>query len=257
MPEYGIETTKKIKNMQQPELGKKIAGLRKAKGLTQEDLVQKCNLNVRTLQRIESGEVTPRSYTLKLISAELGYEFFGNTNTGFLQWFVAKIYVSGKHINFKKNTMKKISILSSTLLVILLGVFMMNFIISDKAKSILSKQVNEHNRKSVEWFNSGRVDLLLSDYASDAFFYRNGHPVYQGKKAIGECMRKAIDAKVFKMTRVELISLSINGNLAVEKSLTTSELSTGEIIKTINIKEWQQKGKRWKIVNDIDVLILE
>jgi transcriptional regulator with XRE-family HTH domain len=47
--------------MKQPDLGKRIAELRKAKGLTQEELVQKCHLSVRTLQRIESGEVTPRS----------------------------------------------------------------------------------------------------------------------------------------------------------------------------------------------------
>ena len=43
--------------MNQPELGRKIVELRKAKGLTQEELVEICNLNVRTLQRIESGEV--------------------------------------------------------------------------------------------------------------------------------------------------------------------------------------------------------
>lgn len=53
--------------IQQPELGKKIADYRKVKGLTQEELVEKCNLSVRTLQRIEAGEVTPRTYTIKLI----------------------------------------------------------------------------------------------------------------------------------------------------------------------------------------------
>ena len=37
--------------MKQPELGRKIADLRKAKGYTQEELVDKCNLSVRTLQR--------------------------------------------------------------------------------------------------------------------------------------------------------------------------------------------------------------
>jgi transcriptional regulator with XRE-family HTH domain len=45
--------------IQQPNLGKKIAKLRKAKGLTQEELVEKCNISVRTLQRIEAGEVAP------------------------------------------------------------------------------------------------------------------------------------------------------------------------------------------------------
>lgn len=58
--------------MQQPELGQKILELRKQKGLTQEELVDLCNINVRTLQRIEAGEVTPRSFTLKTILNVLG-----------------------------------------------------------------------------------------------------------------------------------------------------------------------------------------
>jgi transcriptional regulator with XRE-family HTH domain len=60
--------------MKQPELGKKISELRKDKGLTQEELVDKCNISVRTLQRIESGDVTPRSYTVKTILAALEYD---------------------------------------------------------------------------------------------------------------------------------------------------------------------------------------
>ncbi len=60
--------------MKQPELGKKISEWRKAKGLTQEELVEKCNLNVRTIQRIEAGEVTPRSYTIKAILDALEVE---------------------------------------------------------------------------------------------------------------------------------------------------------------------------------------
>ncbi len=61
--------------MKQPELGKKILELRKAKGLTQEELVELCNINVRTIQRIEAGEVTPRPYTIKAILEVLGFDF--------------------------------------------------------------------------------------------------------------------------------------------------------------------------------------
>jgi len=61
--------------MKQPQLGKKISELRKAKGLTQEELVEKCNLNVRTIQRIEAGEVTPRSYTVKALFEALDYQW--------------------------------------------------------------------------------------------------------------------------------------------------------------------------------------
>lgn len=58
--------------MKQPELGQKIVELRKQKGFTQEELVEQCNINVRTIQRIEAGEVTPRSFTLKTILNALG-----------------------------------------------------------------------------------------------------------------------------------------------------------------------------------------
>lgn len=60
--------------MKQPELGRKITELRKTRSLTQEELVDKCNISVRTIQRIEAGEVTPRSYTVKTIMAALEYD---------------------------------------------------------------------------------------------------------------------------------------------------------------------------------------
>ncbi|MCH7403024.1 helix-turn-helix domain-containing protein [Belliella kenyensis] len=61
--------------MKQPILGQKIQEWRKAKGLTQEELVERCNLNVRTIQRIEAGEVTPRPYTVKAIMEVLEVNF--------------------------------------------------------------------------------------------------------------------------------------------------------------------------------------
>lgn len=63
-----------IITMKQPELGQQILRLRKQKGLTQEELVEQCNINVRTIQRIEAGEVTPRSYTIKTIMDVLGFD---------------------------------------------------------------------------------------------------------------------------------------------------------------------------------------
>jgi len=87
--------------MKQPELGKKIVELRKEKGLTQEELVDKCNISVRTLQRIETGEVTPRVYTIKTILAALDYDlnkisddesdFFGKIKLFFKDLFLIDI----------------------------------------------------------------------------------------------------------------------------------------------------------------------
>lgn len=61
--------------MNQPELGQKITELRKQKNLTQEDLAAECNLNVRSIQRIEKGEVEPRAFTLNILSNVLEYDF--------------------------------------------------------------------------------------------------------------------------------------------------------------------------------------
>ena len=57
--------------MKQPELGKRLAELRQQKNLTQEELVEACNVSVRTIQRIESGDVTPRLSTIKILLSAL------------------------------------------------------------------------------------------------------------------------------------------------------------------------------------------
>lgn len=46
-------------------IGKKIAGIRKQKGLTQEEVSELAKINLRTLQRIEKGETDPRGNSLK------------------------------------------------------------------------------------------------------------------------------------------------------------------------------------------------
>ncbi|WP_370086137.1 helix-turn-helix domain-containing protein [Ekhidna sp.] len=61
--------------MKQPELGKRLADLRQQKNLTQEELVEACNVSVRTIQRIESGEVTPRVSTVKILLSALDADF--------------------------------------------------------------------------------------------------------------------------------------------------------------------------------------
>lgn len=63
------------------ELHQKIAFIRKKKGLTQEQLADLANITVRTIQRIESGENVPRSYTLKAIAVALNVSFEELTNT--------------------------------------------------------------------------------------------------------------------------------------------------------------------------------
>ena len=117
--------------MTQPNLGKKIADLRKAKGLTQEELVEKCNISVRTLQRIESGEGSPRSYTLRIIFDALDYgqvdsNEISSNNIGSIISFRFEQF--NRYFldlfNLKTNTMKKISILIVMLSAIVFGILL-------------------------------------------------------------------------------------------------------------------------------------
>lgn len=60
--------------------GKKIVQLRKRKGLTQDELAEKCHINLRAIQRIESGEVQARAATINLLSDALDYDFSAISN---------------------------------------------------------------------------------------------------------------------------------------------------------------------------------
>ena len=48
---------------------------RVAKGYTQKELSELSNISVRSIQRIENGEILPRSYTLKTLAEILGLSF--------------------------------------------------------------------------------------------------------------------------------------------------------------------------------------
>jgi len=52
-----------------------IREARLAKGYTQKELSDLANISVRSIQRIENGEIVPRSYTLKTLSGVLEIPF--------------------------------------------------------------------------------------------------------------------------------------------------------------------------------------
>jgi len=56
-------------------LGTQLRKIRKNLGWTQSELAAKCGVTLRTIQRIEKGEVTPSAYTLGRLKQELGTDF--------------------------------------------------------------------------------------------------------------------------------------------------------------------------------------
>ena len=59
---------------QQLSIGEQIKIARQQKKLSQVEFASKCNLNIRTIQRIENNEVSPRLYTLRIICEVLDIE---------------------------------------------------------------------------------------------------------------------------------------------------------------------------------------
>ncbi len=125
--------------MNQPELGKKILELRLSKGLTQSELAERCKISLRTIQRIELAEVTPRSYSIKSIFLVLEFDIY-NSNLPIASEKTSSFKVGLYNLfNLKKNTMKKVSFLTIGLIAIFL---------------LITK--NESHAQSINgWFKSG------------------------------------------------------------------------------------------------------
>jgi len=75
--------------MKQPELGMKVTELRQEKGMTQEHLAELCEISTRTVQRIESGEVDPRLFTLNTLGEVLEYDFTAGDLENETLWLAA------------------------------------------------------------------------------------------------------------------------------------------------------------------------
>jgi transcriptional regulator with XRE-family HTH domain len=227
--------------MTQPELGRKIAELRKAKGLTQEELVEKCNLSVRTLQRIESGEVVPRSHTIKVIFAALDYAVFNGVPSRFGQ-LGRKIV---ELFNFKIDTMKKLSVLSMAIAVTAVILLVMSLDINAQSASKVKKMIEAASDDYIRWFNSGNVDSLLTMYSDDACLVALGC----GKDAIRAYFNSQVNS--FKFKEMNVISVNVSKNIAVEKGRWVVEIGSGVEVEGEYLTEWHRKGKKWLIVNDI------
>ena len=246
--------------MKQPDLGKKIVELRKAKGLTQEELVANCNLSVRTLQRIESGEVEPRSYTVKIIFAALDYPFYDSQEikpgkSGFSRIFSLKwpgqLYIQFIDLfNLKTNTMKKVSILTVMLFAVITGLF---FLCTDgKAQSAekVKKTIEGFNKNYIRWFNNGQLDSLLSLYSSDACLLVNGAPNIYGWEGIKSNFISEM-SKGYKMMEINMETFDYADSIAIERGNWLIKFVNGGVMKGKYLTEWKLINGKWVTVNDM------
>ncbi len=240
--------------MTQPELGKKIAELRKSKGFTQEELVEKCNLSVRTLQRIESGEVAPRSYTIKLIFTALDYNIHetGAVTTGFkkteflIQSWSGWIYRYGLDLfNLKTDPMKKITILGVILSVCFFGIFVLCSESKAQKAERAIQAIELAQDKCNQWILKGQVDSVLTVYRNDAFVF----PTLHGKMEIREMLQAAVDGG-YKLRDFHTLSISVGDSIAVQKYEDRYEFQGNEF-KQKGMTEWRRTNGKWLVVNDI------
>jgi len=134
--------------MEKQDFGVKLIEARKAKGLTQEEVAEKCQVSVRTIQRIETGTVMPRSFTIKVIAEALGFDFYESSNTvsehsekdqnsnlkgHTLLWYIKDLF------NLKTHAMKKVTILASLCLTIGFTLFL--FGLETNAQSVKENEV--------------------------------------------------------------------------------------------------------------------
>lgn len=90
--------------IEQPLLGSKLLALRTQKGMTQHELREISHVSVRTIQRIESGAVTPRVSTTKILIEALGEDS--------KEWFESSNVIVENHFSIK--TLKKMLLANSS-----------------------------------------------------------------------------------------------------------------------------------------------
>jgi len=88
IPIMGDEIRKET-TMNQPDLGLKVTELRLQMNMTQEQLAEQCEVSTRTIQRIEAGEVDPRSFTLRCLSDALDFDFGADHTSRENVWLAA------------------------------------------------------------------------------------------------------------------------------------------------------------------------
>ena len=181
--------------MKQPDLGRALAGIRRSKGLTQTELSEESNISVKTIQRIESGRVTPRSYTVKTISQALGvdslafsessYETKGRVESSILRWLRPIMKQVAELFNLKTDTMKKVTILTIILGAIGLGLF--TVIPDSRAQDLqnidYSKLTETHSRGVIYFFPKGKR-ISISNVKDTADYRITGDLIQEYKNKI-------------------------------------------------------------------------
>ncbi|MBI9063699.1 MAG: helix-turn-helix transcriptional regulator [Marinilabiliaceae bacterium] len=243
--------------MKQPDLGKKISELRLAKGLTQGELAEKCNLCLRTIQRIESAEVTPRSYTIKLIFESLDYKIFNSFGKlsyrldrmayRFKTWLEQFYKYVLDLFNLKTDAMRKITTLTTVFTLLVIGLFILSAESNAQTPEQIKQTIEKINNDFLVFFNKGEIESMSDIYRYDACLLPEN---CCDKTSRQQHWKKEI-AKGYKITKLATLSLSISDTIAVEKGKWKIVWPSGPEMNGMYLTEWRFSDNAWRKVNDI------
>lgn len=224
--------------MKQPQLGKKIMELRLDKGLTQTELADKCNISLRTIQRIESTEVTPRSYTLKLIFKVLDFDGFSSSNTN------SSTASENPKSSKEKNVTKTILLLIATSIASIL-IFQFVSKLTKQSTKEVTEIIHKNQSNIKRWMNNKQIDSVLTLYSDDACVLNS----LCGKFQISEMLTDAVN-NGYELIDYNSISISVSDYMAIEKYQNTFRYR-GMELNQVGIAEWHFKKGKWLIVNEV------
>ena len=247
--------------MKQPDLGKKIAELRQARGMTQEELAEKCKLSTRTIQRIELAEVMPRSYTVKAIFTCLGYDYYhSDASQSFsLDVTVSKVNKQLKRFyryildlfNLKTHTMKKVMIL----LVPFLTVLLVLLLSSARSDAQDSEEIRAEfytassNAAFSDQFNNGQIDSVCQRYLYTACYMPDQYPTVAGRDKINAYYQQLYDRGV-RFTEVRSTYKIISDSIAIDRGTWTVTVNTISVSGNY-FTQWHYVNGEWMIENEM------
>lgn len=244
--------------MKQPDLGRKISELRLAKGLTQGELAEKCKLGLRTIQRIESAEVTPRSYTIKLIFECLDYEIYNSfgkftyklDRTAYrIKSWPGQFY---KYVldlfNLKTNTMRKLTILSLPCISIVLFFLFAGLDTKAQDNDKVKETLTELNLKFVEWFNTGQIDSVGLMYLENACTIPDNYQEIHGRENI-KAYYTFLYATGFRFTENKSKSIIISDSIAVDRGVWKADLNIK--LTGTYLSQYRFINGKWLIENEM------
>ncbi len=266
--------------MKQTEFGKTLAKVRKSKGLTQIELADKCSLSSRTIQRIEAGIVSPRSYTIRTLSAALDYDFLKELSIEvvdeqkcelrrFGKWFFFQII---DLFNFKTNIMRKLLILTTISVLVAIAVLffsnktsaqesdtLINFLTIECKVDISQKEalkiIGNINKKAQ--YHNKSIDLLKtyaekSDFNYDTYVHLAvliasfGYATQSAMEIANITFMTNKECKLFKDIASLIFLYHGNGaNTFVELAKSASQAKTEDEIKNIqeSIQTYKTQAK--------------